>query len=84
MAATNAGLPMVFITLVRFIGEHVQRHFGGDVGKPFHEKVRGAHPRLDRAEGVFDRLAAGGHGARIGVEPALNLLDQVLVLSRCI
>ena len=63
----------------QIIGEHVRRHFRRDVGKPFHEEVRGAHPRLDRAEGMFNRLAARAHGARIRIEPTLNLLHQMLV-----
>ena len=63
----------------QIISEDVQRHFRGDVGKPFHEELRGAHPRLDRAEGMFDGFSARAHAARIGVEPTLNLLDQVLM-----
>ncbi len=48
----------------QFMSEHAQRHFCGDVRKPLHEKARGAHPSLDRAEGVFDGFSSRGHGAR--------------------
>ena len=49
------------------VGEHVQRHFGGDARQGLHQKVSRSHPRLDRAEGMLDRLATHAHltGARV-------------------
>ena len=44
------------------VGEHVQRHLGGDAWQRLHQEVRCPHPRLDRAEGVLDRLAPLPHG----------------------
>src|SRR5512141_2678252 len=42
-----------------------------------------AHARLDRAEGMFDRLAPRAHGLRILVEPLLHSLDHMLVFPPC-
>ena len=41
------------------LGQDVQRHFGADVLERL--EVRGSHPRLYRAEGVLDSLAAYAH-----------------------
>jgi len=38
-----------------------------------------AHPRLDRAERVFDRAAAESHVVRIAVEAVGHLVDQVFM-----
>jgi hypothetical protein len=58
----------------------VQRHLGGDVLRRLHLEVRGAHPRFDRAEWVFDGLAAQRYPAGIIVETLLDSLEDVLVL----
>ena len=42
--------------------------------------MRRAHPHLERAEGVLDRLAALAHGLRILVETPLHRLQYMLVL----
>ena len=44
------------------------------------QEVRRAHPHLDCAEGMLDRLAARAHGLGIFVEPLLHRLENVLVL----
>ena len=43
---------------------------------------RRAHPHLERAERVLDRLAALTHGLRILVETPLHRLQYMLVLQR--
>ena len=40
------------------VGQYVQRHFSGNVFECFHLEVRGAHPRLNCPEWVFDGFAA--------------------------
>jgi hypothetical protein len=62
-----------------FVGEHGERHLRRNVFQPLHEEVRRTHSRLDRAERVLDRLAAGVHRLRFFVEPALNVFENVLV-----
>src|SRR6476469_6161605 len=62
------------------VGKHVQRHLGGDLRQPLHQEVRRAHPHLERAERVLDRLAALTHGLRILVETPLHRLQYMLVL----
>ena len=58
----------------------MQRHLGGDLRQPLHQEVRRAHPHLERAERVLDRLAALTHGLRIFVEAPLHRLQYMLVL----
>jgi hypothetical protein len=58
----------------------VQRHFGADVFERFHLEVRRSHPRLYRAEGVLDSLAAQAHLVRVPVEPRLHSLKDGFVL----
>ncbi len=64
----------------QIIGEHAQRHLGAHVLQPFHQEMGRPHPRLDRAKGVLDRLAALAHGLRVLVEPSLDGLKDVFVL----
>jgi hypothetical protein len=40
------------------IGEYVQGHLGRNLRQALHQKMRRAHPHLERAEGVLSRLAA--------------------------
>jgi hypothetical protein len=40
------------------IGEYVQGHLGRNPRQAFHQKMRRAHPRLERAEGMLSHLAA--------------------------
>jgi predicted DNA-binding protein YlxM (UPF0122 family) len=40
------------------IGEYVQGHFGRNLRQALHQKMRRAHPHLERAEGMLSRLAA--------------------------
>src|SRR3954453_6590633 len=61
------------------VGKHVQRHLGGALRQPLHQEVRRAHPHLERAEGVLDRLAALAHRLRVLVKPPLHGFEHVLV-----
>src|SRR5213076_1285896 len=54
------------------VGQDVQRHFGTDVLERLHLEVRRSHPRLYRAEGVLDSLAAYAHLIWIPIEPGLH------------
>ncbi len=45
----------------KIIGEHVQRHFGGDPWQRLHQEMGCSHPRLDCAEWMLDRLAPLAH-----------------------
>ena len=58
----------------------MQRHLGGDLWQRLHHEVGCAHPGLDGAEWVLDRLASQTHLLRMLVEPALHRLDNVLML----
>jgi hypothetical protein len=58
------------------VGEHVQRHFGRDIGQPLHQKVRRTHPHLQRGERVLDGFAAHTHGLRVLIEPRLRGFDD--------
>jgi hypothetical protein len=58
----------------------VQRHLGGDLGQTFHKEVRRPHPHLQRAEGMFRRLATLAHGLGVLVETLLYGLQYMLVL----
>jgi hypothetical protein len=40
------------------IGEHVQGHLGRNLRQALHQKMRRAHPHLERAERMLSRLAA--------------------------
>lgn len=62
------------------VGQHVQRHLGGNPWQRLHQEVRSSHPGFDRAEGVLDRLAPLAHLLRMLVEPALHRLENVLML----
>ena len=62
------------------VGQHVQRHFGGNTWQRLHQEVGCAHPGLDRSEGMLDRLAPLAHLFWMFVEPALHRLKNVLVL----
>jgi len=62
------------------VGQYVQRHLGADVLERFHLEVRRSHPRLYRAEGMLDRLAAQAHLVRVSVEPRLHGLKDGFML----
>ena len=40
IAAISGWMPMMFITPGQIVGEHVQRHLGGDLGQTLHQEVR--------------------------------------------
>jgi hypothetical protein len=58
----------------------VQRHFGGDLRQTLHQEVRRPHPHLQRAKGMFGRLATLAHGLRVLVEALLYRLQHMLML----
>ena len=58
----------------------MQRHLGGHPWQRLHQEVGCAHPGLDRAEGMLDRLAPLAHLLRMLVEPALYGLENMLML----
>jgi hypothetical protein len=57
----------------------VQCHFSCDVLEAFHQEVRRAHARLDRAEGMLDRLSARAHRLWVLIEPPLNVFEHMFV-----
>jgi hypothetical protein len=61
----------------------VQCHFGAYVLERFHLEVRRSHPRLYRAEGMLDSLAAYAHLIRVSIEPRLHGLKNGFVLPAC-
>jgi hypothetical protein len=56
----------------KIVGEHVQRHFGGDAWQCLHKEMGCSHPRLDCPERMLDRLAPLAHFFWMLVEPALH------------
>src|SRR5262245_3004371 len=63
------------------VGQHVQRHLGGNPWQPLHQEVCRSHPRLDRAERMLDGLAPLAHLLRMLVQPALHRFNNVLMLA---
>ena len=66
------------------VGEDVQGHLARDTRQRLHQEVHRAHARLDRREGVLDRLAPLAHGLRVRVEPPLHGFEHMLVPQRVI
>ena len=62
------------------VGEHVQCHLDGDLRRALHQKVRGAHPHLQRRERMLDRLAPLAHRLWVLIETLLHGFEHVLVL----
>ena len=62
------------------VGEHMQRHFGGDLWQRLHQKVRCPHARLHGPERVLGSLASHTHSLRLFVEPPLHRFRDMLVL----
>jgi len=80
IAAMSGWTPMIVHDAREIVGQHVQRHLGGNPWQRLHQEVGCAHPGLDRAEGMLDRLAPLAHFLRMLVEPALHCLENVLML----
>ena len=64
----------------QIVGEHVQRHLGGDSWRRLHQEVGCAHPASTVPKGVLDGLAPLAHFFRMLIEPALHRLKNVLIL----
>jgi hypothetical protein len=62
------------------VGEDVQRHLARDPRQGFHQEVDRSHARLDRREGVLDRLAPLAHRLGVLVEPPLHGFENMLML----
>jgi hypothetical protein len=58
----------------------VQRHFGGHAWQRLHQEVGCPHRGIDRPEGMLDRLAPLAHFFRVFVEPALDGLENLLMI----
>ena len=56
------------------VGQHVQRHFRGDMFQGTHLEVSVAHPVFDGAKGMLDGLTPLPHLFRMFVEPLLDLI----------
>ena len=41
----------------QIVGEYAERHLARDLRQRLHQEVRRAHPHLERAEGMLNRLA---------------------------
>jgi hypothetical protein len=68
--------------LGEIVGEHTQCHLAGDARKRLHRKVGRSHARLDRAEGVLNRLTPLSHLLGMFVEPALHGFENMPRLIR--
>jgi hypothetical protein len=64
----------------QIVGEHAERHLARDLWQRLHQEMRRAHPHLERAEGMLNRLAPAAHGLGIVIQPLLHSFDNVLVL----
>ena len=62
------------------IGEHVQGHLGRNLRQALHQKMRRAHPHLERAEGMLSRLAAQAHRLWVLIETLLHGFENMFVL----
>jgi hypothetical protein len=58
----------------------MQRHLSGYAWQRLHQEVGCSHPGLDRSERMLDRLTPLAHFFRMLVEPALNGLENLLML----
>ena len=64
----------------QIVGQHTERHLGGDLWQRPAQEVCRAHPHLDGAEGVLDRLAPCSHRIGVSIEPCLHRVEHLLVL----
>src|SRR5208283_226103 len=64
----------------KIVGEHVQRPLSGYAWQRLHQEVGCSHPGLDRSERMLNRFTPLAHFFRILVEPALNGLENLLML----
>src|SRR5260370_1403050 len=64
----------------QIVGEHAERHLARNLRQRLHQEVRRAHPHLERAEGMLNRLAPAAHGLGILIQPLLHGFENVLML----
>src|SRR6202790_419106 len=80
IAASNAPCTDDIHDARQIVGEYAERHLARDLRQRLHQKVRRAHPHLERAEGMLNRLAPTAHGLGILIQPLLHGFDNVLML----
>jgi hypothetical protein len=80
IAAISNLLPHDVDDASKIVGEDVQRHLARDTRQRLHQEVHRSHARLDRREGVLDRLAPLAHGLRVLIEPPLHGFENMLML----
>lgn len=54
----------------------MKTHLGADMFACFHQKVRRAHPELQRTKWMLDGLTAYAHHVRLLVEPLLHRFND--------
>ena len=64
----------------QIVGEYAEGHLARDFRQRLHQEMRRAHPHLERAEGMLNRLAPATHGLGILIQPLLHGFENVLVL----
>jgi len=64
---------------LQVVGQHMQTHFRADLGQGLHQEMRRAHPGLERAEGMFDRLPSQARRLRCTVESTLHPVEHTFV-----
>ena len=67
------------IYALEIVGQHVQRHFGGDPFQGLHLEVGIAHPVFDGAERMLDGFTPLLHLLRMLVEPLLDDIKDVFM-----
>src|ERR1700686_2966820 len=65
IAASNAPCTDDIHDARQIVGEYAERHLARDLRQRLHQEVRRAHPHLERAEGMLNRLALATHGLRM-------------------
>jgi hypothetical protein len=63
----------------QIVCQYVQTHLGTHARHRFSEEMRRSHPRLERAERMFDGLASYSRCPRCAVQPPLHRIEYVLV-----
>ncbi len=62
------------------VSQHMQGHLGRNLRQALHQKVRRAHPHLERTEGMLGRFAAHTHRLWVLIETLLDSFKHMLVL----
>jgi hypothetical protein len=62
---------------LQIVRQHMKAHLGAYTRKRLGEKVRGAHPELDRAKGMFHRAPSHPHDIWLPIEPLLHGIENI-------